>query len=463
MRIILYTGKGGVGKTTLAAASAVQCAELGYRTIIVSTDAAHSLGDSFDQAIGPQPTQLAPNLWAQEIDVVYQMENYWGTIRSWFSGILALRGVDELIAEEASVIPGMDELSNLFQIAYLHETGNYDVIVVDCAPTGETLSLLSVPEAAGWYLNRIFPIERQAARIARPLLRALVDIRIPGEDVFDAIQGLIVNLTRVQTLLTDRSLTTVRLVVNPEKMVIREAQRSFSCLSLYGFAVDAVFSNRIIPPGVDDPYFGCWKAIQERHSAEIQESFFPIPIFQVPLMEQEVVGIDMLRQLAHIMYREDRHPADKGQSRPARKPRRSRAASVTEPDSMCDPASIFFEGESQRIEKTRGKYRLSLPIPFVTGDQLAVSRHGDNLTVTLGNWRRTLLLPRALSGLEAENSVMEEGRLLVTFAASPAAPDRPSGETGDSPPRRGARLQKAVAAAYRLRKTKKDEAPETPP
>jgi arsenite-transporting ATPase len=410
IRIILYTGKGGVGKTTIAAASALRCADLGYRTIIVSTDAAHSLGDVFDCSISPIPMLLAPNLWAQEIDVVYQIGNYWETIRSWFADVLALRGVNQIVAEEASVIPGMDELSNLFQIAHLYETGDYDVIIVDCAPTAETLSLLSLPEAARWYLKRVFPIERQAARIARPILRALTDIRIPPDDVFDAVEKLVLELNRVQSLLADRQITTVRLVLNPEKIVVREAQRTFSCLSLYGFAVDAVFSNRIIPPDVNDDYFDAWKALQVRHGRLIEEAFSPLPIFKIPLLEQEIVGFEMLGKLASVLCSQNA----------ALPPSIVKSASDTkfgdvERTSFQDPAAILFEGETQTIEKTDGTYRLVLPIPFVTEDQLQISKHGDELVITLGNWRRNLLVPRVLSGLQMKEATMQGSHLVVTF------------------------------------------------
>jgi arsenite-transporting ATPase len=418
MRIILYTGKGGVGKTTIAAASALRCADLGYRTIIVSTDAAHSLGDAFDCAIDPAPTLLAPNLWAQEIDVFYQMGRHWGTIRSWLADVLALRGVDELVAQEASIIPGMDELANLFQIAHLYETGDYDVIIVDCAPTAETLSLLSLPEAARWFLKRVFPIERHAARIARPLLRALTDIRIPTEEVLDSIEKLVLDLNRVQSLLADRQLTTVRLVLNPEKMVIREAQRTFSCLSLYGFAVDAVFSNRIIPSGVNDDYFEAWKALQGRHGRLIEEAFSPLPIFKVPLLQQEVVGIEMLRKMASVLYQQDARlaPSIAGSSA-------NSEFGDDRPKAFRDPTDIFFEGDTQTIEKTDGNYRLVIPVPFVTDDQLALSKHADELAITLGNWRRNLLLPRVFSALRLKEAKMEDGRLVITFNQDASDPN----------------------------------------
>ena len=203
MRIILYTGKGGVGKTSVAAATALRCADLGYRTAVVSTDAAHSLGDSFDLSIGNEPIEIAPKLKAQEIDVLHQMEKYWGRVQEWFTSILQWRGVDELIADEASVLPGMDELASLLQIVYLAETGQYDVIIVDCAPTGETLRLLSLPEVAKWYLTHVFPLERAAARLASPFIRGMTNLPMPDDEVFATIKDLILQLDRMHQLLAD--------------------------------------------------------------------------------------------------------------------------------------------------------------------------------------------------------------------------------------------------------------------
>jgi arsenite-transporting ATPase len=384
-RIILYTGKGGVGKTSVAAATALRCADLGHHTVVISTDAAHSLADSFDLTIGPEPTEIAPNLWGQEINVLHQMDKYWGTVQEWLSNVLSWRGMDELIAEEASVFPGMEELASLLQIVHLHDGGDYQAIIVDCAPTGETLRFLSFPEAARWYLARVFPLERKAAQIAGPLLRSIADIPVPDDSVFESIKDLLLQLDQMHALLTDPRKSSVRLVLNPEKMVIKEAQRTFTYLNLYGFATDLVISNRLIPGQVQDGYFDAWKESQQKYSRLVEEAFSPLPIFKVPLFDQEVVGPEMLRRMAESIYGDQ------------------------------DPAQIFYHGQTQTIEKVDDEYRLNLRLPFVTKEKLVLTRSGDELIVHIGNYKRNLILPRVLAGLEVQQAKFEEEALTVVF------------------------------------------------
>jgi arsenite-transporting ATPase len=386
MRIILYTGKGGVGKTSVAAATALRCAELGYRTIVISTDAAHSLADSFDMPIGKEPVALAPKLQAQEIDVLYQMDKYWGKVQDYFRSILQWRGVDELIADEVSVLPGMDELASLLQIVYLAESGKYDVIVVDCAPTGETLKLLSLPEVARWYLTHIFPVERMAMRFASPLMRSITDIPMPDDQVFETIKELIQQLDRMHKLLSDTKTSSVRIVLNPEKMVIKEAQRTFTYVNLYGFASDLIISNRVLPDSITDEYFAALKEAQARYGQLITESFSPVPIFKVPFFDQEVVGLPMLRHVADVLYGSE------------------------------DPARVFYEGSPQQIEKNGQGYLLKLKLPFAAKSDVHLTRAGDELAISVGNFRRNTILPRALASLNVQKAKMEEGKLVVSFA-----------------------------------------------
>lgn len=386
MRIILYTGKGGVGKTSVAAATAVRCAALGYRTIVLSTDAAHSLADSFDLPIGKDPIELAPKLYGQEIDVLYQMDKYWGKVQEYFRSILQWRGVDELIADEVSVLPGMEELAALLQIVHLADSGKYDVIIVDCAPTGETLKLLSLPEVARWYLTHIFPVERMAMRFASPLMRNLTDIPMPDDDVFATIKELIQQLDRMHKLLSNTKTSSVRIVLNPEKMVIKESQRTFTYINLYGFACDLVVSNRVLPDSITDEYFAALKEAQARYGQLITESFAPVPIYQVPFLDQEVVGLQMLQRVAKILY------------------------------GAQDPSQVFYQGSPQEIVKNGKGYLLKMNLPFATKSDVHLTRAGDELAISVGNFRRNAILPRALAALEVEKAKMEEGKLVVSFA-----------------------------------------------
>lgn len=388
MRILLYTGKGGVGKTSVAASTALRCADLGYRTVVISTDAAHSLADSFDVPIGNEPIEIAPKLKAQEVDVLHQMEKYWGTVQEWLTSVLSWRGVDELIADEASVLPGMDELASLLQIVYLHDSKEYDVVIVDCAPTGETLRLLSLPEVAKWYLSHIFPIERQMVRVAGPLLKSMTDLPIPDEKVFDSIRSVILQLDQMHVLLSDPKLSSVRLVLNPEKMVIKEAQRTFTYLNLYGYSTDLIISNRIIPSSVADKYFNSWRESQTRYGNLVEEAFSPLPILKVPLMDQEVVGTEMLRKMAQQIY------GDR------------------------DPAQVFFEGEPQTIEKTNDGYLLKIRLPFIGKENVHMTRNGDELAISIGNFRRNVILPRALVPLQVTRARFEGDRLIIAFQDS---------------------------------------------
>src|SRR5947208_4589739 len=309
-RTILYTGKGGVGKTSVAAASARRCAAAGLRTVVLSTDPAHSLSDSLEVELGSAPRPCGDNLWGQEVQAQEEMERHWEAVQDWMGEMLAERGVDRITADELTVPPGMDELFSLLQIKRHHETGDYDTIVVDCAPTGETLRLLSFPDVASWWLEKVFPIERRLMAAARPFARTLLDVSLPPDRVFDDVERLVVNLVAMNSILRDRETTSIRLVMNPDRMVIREAMRTYTYLNLYGYLTDAVVVNRVFPEEVDGGYFAGWRVHQQEQMELVRSAFAPVPILTAPVFEQEVAGDAMLDRLAHAVFTEldaDRH------------------------------------------------------------------------------------------------------------------------------------------------------------
>ena len=385
MRVILYTGKGGVGKTSVAAATALRSAELGYKTIIISTDAAHSLSDSVDIPLGAEATPIAPNLWGQETDINFTIEKYWGTIGDWLRALMAWRGMDEVLAEEMAVLPGMEELANLLYIINYYDNKEHDVIVVDCAPTGETLRLLSFPEVMHWWMQKMFPLERRAANIVRPILRPLLDIPFPDDKVFDSVQNLFKQLDRMRELLTNPDISSVRLVMNPEKMVIKEAQRTYTYLNLYGYFTDLVVCNRVIRDDVDGHYFDTWKKNQAGYLQMIDDAFNPIPSLKVPLFDREVVGLPMLKRVADALF-EDK-----------------------------DPTKVFFHGQTHDIQKVKGRYVLSVPLPFASKEQIGLTRSDSELVVQVGSYRRNFLLPRKLAATPVKEARFEEDVLKISF------------------------------------------------
>lgn len=385
MRIILYTGKGGVGKTSIAAATGVRCAESGYKTIVLSTDAAHSLSDSFNVELGGDPQQVIPNLWAQETEMSHTLNVHWQRVQKWFKALLRWQGMDDIMADEMAVLPGMEEAANLIYIANYYYNSDYEVIIVDCAPTGETLRFLSFPETLGWWMEKLFPIPRTAASLLRPLGKRVTNIPFPEDEVFQAAEDLYKEMDRVRTLLTNPEITTMRLVLNPERMVIKEAQRSFTCFNLYGFQTDLVISNRMIPEHVADEHFSAWKEAQEKHHRLIEEAFAPIPILDVPLFSQEMVGIPMLTSMAGALFGEK------------------------------DPAGIFFQGQPQKVEKVGDCSILSILLPFTEKKDISLSQRGDELLVQAGKYKRNIILPHALVGLPVEGATFEGNALHIRF------------------------------------------------
>ena len=325
MRIVLFTGKGGVGKTTLAASTALLAARRGYKTLVISTDAAHSLSDSFEVQLENTPKRITANLFGQEVDALEQMEAKWGMIKTYLTALFTSQGIDSIEAEELSVFPGMEELFSLMEIRRYDKDSDYDLIIVDCAPTGDTLRLLSAPEITNWYLKHIFPIQRTAAKAVRPVANRLLPFPFPEDSVFEAMKKLTGQLAEMKEILENGRKTSIRLVVNPEKMVIKEAQRAYTFFSLFGYAVDLIIVNRVIPASVEDPYFRNWKTIQEGYLQLIEESFSPVPILSAELAHQEIVGLDLLIKLGTGVY------------------------------GSRDPARLFFTHHPLRIEKGDGR------------------------------------------------------------------------------------------------------------
>lgn len=387
-RVLLFTGKGGVGKTTVAAATALAAAKYGYKTAVISTDAAHSLGDSLDCKLGPEPIRVASNLWAQESNVLYDTEKYWDTVKKWLVALMAWRGVDEIAAEEIAALPGMQELANLLWV-YSHEKlGDYDVIVVDCAPTGESLRLLTFPEVMQWWINKLLPVGRRLMPVTYPIIHRLTDMPLPDEQIFSTIDDLFQQLQGLRSLLIDPKVTTIRLVVNAEKMVVKEAQRTYTYLNLYGYPTDAVICNRLIPQDADGSYWEKWKESQAEYLHLIEESFSPLPLLKVPLLKNEVVGFKALEEIRRHLYGED------------------------------DPTRILFEGKTMSIDPEDGGYVLSIPLPFVTKGDVSLMRNGDELVATINNQRHNILLPQALLACELKGAKLDDGQLQIRFEKS---------------------------------------------
>ena len=315
-RIILYTGKGGVGKTSVAAATARRCAAAGSRTLVLSTDPAHSLAESLQLAVAGEPTEVGDGLWAQQVQAQDELEQNWSAVQGWLGGVLAERGVERIAAEELTVPPGADELFSLLQLKRHAESGEWDAIVVDCAPTGETLRLLSFPDAARWWLDRVLGRENALLTAARPIARAFFDLSLPDERVMEDVQRLVRNLIAMHELLRDASHVTIRLVTTPDRMVVAEAMRTFTYLNLYGYLCDAVVVNRVFPSEVGE-YFGAWRELQAEQLALVESGFAPVPVLRAPYFEQEVMGGEMLDRLAARAVR--------GPRRGRRAPRPARA------------------------------------------------------------------------------------------------------------------------------------------
>jgi arsenite/tail-anchored protein-transporting ATPase len=385
MRVILFTGKGGVGKTTIAAATAVRSAGAGLRTLIMSTDPAHSLEDAFEVRIGDTPSEITENLWAQQIDAQARLEDNWREIQDYMVQVMNWAGTDTIQAEELTVIPGIDEIFALIDVKTHVESGAYDVVLVDCAPTAETLRLLSLPDIMNWYIERIFPVQRRVVKVVRPLMSRTTNLPIAGDKVFAAVERLHHNLEAVRHILADEAMSSVRLVMNPEKMVIAEARRTYTYLGLFGYRVDAVIVNRVLPPDVTDPYFGKWKDIQAEHLATVHESFEPVPILEARLFDREMVGVGLLAEMADEVYAER------------------------------DATAVLYVDDPISVERRGDGYVLNMRLRFITGGDLDVHRGGDELVVRVGPYKRNLMLPQTLKRMDVRGANLIDDRLEIVF------------------------------------------------
>ncbi len=392
MRVLLFTGKGGVGKTSVSAATAIATAASGLRTLAMSTDPAHSLADSFDMPLGHQPTVVVPLLEAVQLDAQVRLEDNWREIQDYLIALLRWSGIGEVQAEELSVLPGLEEIFSLIDVQHYAASGDYDVIVVDCAPTAETLRLLSLPDALGWYMERIFPIERKIARVVRPVLGQMTSMPLPADALHGSVEKLYRNLEDVRDLLGDTETTSVRLVTNPEKMVVAESRRTYTYLSLFGYHVDAVVVNRLIPDDVTDPWFDGWKARQAEHLQTIRESFGDVPVLTAPLFEDEMVGLDQLRRLNEAVYGDDK------------------------------PHEVLYAGSPLTFEPVGDGWILSVALPFVAKGEVDAFTRGDEMYLKVGSYTRSILLPAALRRCEIAGAGLADGRLRVEFA--PKVADR---------------------------------------
>ncbi|MCA9972502.1 MAG: ArsA family ATPase [Anaerolineales bacterium] len=386
MRIILYLGKGGVGKTTVAAATAVRSAELGYKTLVASTDIAHSLADSFDVPLAAAPVEIAPNLWAQEISVVADIHNHWGTLQNFVSGLIVGQGINNVIADELSAIPGMDEIVSLLHINKQAKERNFDRVIIDAAPTGETIRLLTMPDTFRWYAGHVGRLERGVVKALKPFAGRL--LQGPAE-VLEALSKLDAATAELRETLSDPDIASYRVVLQPEKMVIREAERAISYLGLFNYPVDGVVINRILPESAGEgEFYAKRRELQAKYLQMIEDNFRPLPLWRVPYYSDEVVGLEALSRLARDCF------------------------------GSSDPADIFYRGALQEIvELEGGGYQLRLPMPFVTSSDVKLRKRGDELFITIGNFKREMILPTVLARRKAAGGRLLNGTLQVDFVS----------------------------------------------
>jgi arsenite-transporting ATPase len=383
------TGKGGVGKTSVAAATGLRCAELGYKTLVLSTDPAHSLADSFDLELGHEPVSVRPNLWGAELDALMELEGNWGAVKRYITQVLQARGLDGVQAEELAILPGMDEIFGLVRMKRHYDEGDFEILIIDSAPTGTALRLLSLPEVGGWYMRRFYkPLQGMSAALrplVEPFFKPIAGFSLPDNEVMDAPYEFYEQIEALEKVLTDNTKTSVRLVMNPEKMVIKESLRAHAYLSLYNVATDLIIANRIIPESVNDPFFQQWKANQNIYKEEIYANFHPLPIKEVPLFSQEMCGLAALEKLKELLYADE------------------------------DPTKVYYQENTLKVVQDKDSYSLELYLPGIPKEQVQLNKTGDELNIRIGNHRRNLVLPQALAALQPAGAKMEADYLKIRF------------------------------------------------
>jgi arsenite/tail-anchored protein-transporting ATPase len=396
MRILLFSGKGGVGKTSLSAATGTRLAELGYRTLLMSVDPAHSLADAFDLQSGlfdrrtAEPYRMADRLWIHEVNIHNEIKRRWQQIWSYISVLLHTSGLGEVEAEEMAIFPGMEELTALLYVNQWAQERRYDVIVLDCAPTGESLRFVAMPTTMKWYMRHVFPVQRGLLKAVRPIANRVAPFELPPDSYFASVKDLFSQIEGVDELLEDPCVTSVRLVTNAEKMVVRETQRAFVYFSLHGLTVDQVLVNRVLPEDVQDPFFREWRRAQSQFIDEVEAYFAPVPAVRIPLFRHEVLGLDRIRELAGEMF-----------------------------GGRQDPAAVTRTERPYSFRKRNGRYEVRLQAPFAAKGEVGLFKKGEELVVEVGTVRRHVGLPQSMAGLSPVRARLEEGVLVVELQEIP--------------------------------------------
>jgi arsenite-transporting ATPase len=391
MRIIMFAGKGGVGKTSIASATGIKAAEAGHKTLIMSLDIAHNLSDIFELNEGlidknkGMPVKIEDRLWIQELDINEEIQSNWGDVHRYIASLFSTSGLDEILAEELAILPGMEEVSFLLYINRYAQEGDFDVIILDCAPTGESLRFISIPTTLEWYIRKIFKIERRVVSYIRPVARRLYDVPLPEDDYFKALEDLFVRLEGIDKILTDPTITTVRLVTNPEKMVLKETQRIFLYFSLYKMCIDAVVMNRILPGNLEEKYFDDWKECQKRYMKLAEEYFNPVPIFPVNLFKNEPLGKENLKKLGTDIYGEH------------------------------DPTKHFYTERPYEFHHKDGQFFIRIKLPFLTKEEVELNRLPEEMVIEIGGFRRHILLPRYVVNYKDVKAKMDGNYLNIIF------------------------------------------------